>query len=102
MPASLMVGFIATARSRQIIMRDHELEDARWFTPQQIIDGIADGSFVPSTALSVSYQLLAYWLQQRCRSLILNDLAAGNASMTPRCEVTTAGVARRTGLWAAS
>ncbi len=75
MPASLMVGFIATAVSRRIDMRDHELEDARWFTPQQIVDGIADGSFVPSTALSVSYRLLAYWLQQRA-GLDLDRLAA--------------------------
>jgi NAD+ diphosphatase len=65
MPASLMVGFIATAVSRRIDMRDHELEEARWFTPQQIADGIADGSFVPSTPLSVSYRLLADWLQLR-------------------------------------
>lgn len=72
MPASLMVGFIATAVSRRISMRDNELEDARWFTPQQIVDGIADGSFLPSTQLSVSYQLLTYWLQ--CRAGL--DLAA--------------------------
>ncbi|MEO9079889.1 MAG: NAD(+) diphosphatase [Rhodanobacter sp.] len=65
MPASLMLGFIATARSRRIAMRDHELEDARWFTPQQIVDGIADGSFLPSMALSVSYRLLAHWLLLR-------------------------------------
>lgn len=65
MPASLMVGFFATARSRLIAKRDHELEDARWFTPEQIAAGIADGSFVPSTRLSVSFQLLAAWLQQR-------------------------------------
>lgn len=65
MPASLMVGFIATARSPHIARRDHELEDARWFTPQQIVDGLGDGSLVPSTRLSVSYQLLAYWLQAR-------------------------------------
>ena len=79
MPASLMVGFIATARSRDIVMRDHELEDARWFTPQQIVDGIADGSFLPSTALSVSYQLLSHWLQQRA-GLDLDGLVAGNHS----------------------
>ncbi|HWX66075.1 MAG TPA: NAD(+) diphosphatase [Rhodanobacter sp.] len=77
MPASLMVGFIATAMSRHIDMRDHELEDARWFTPQQIVDGIADGSFMPSTALSVSYQLLAHWLQQRA-GLDLESLVAAN------------------------
>ncbi len=76
MPASLMVGFIATAVSRRIDMRDHELEDARWFTPQQIVNGIADGSFVPSTALSVSYQLLAHWLQLRA-GLDLDALVAG-------------------------
>lgn len=75
MPASLMVGFIATAVSRQIRMRDHELEDARWFTPEQIVNGIADGSFVPSTRLSVSYQLLAHWLRQRA-GLELDALTA--------------------------
>jgi len=79
MPASLMVGFIATAVSRRIDMRDHELEDARWFTPQQIVDGIAEGSFVPSTALSVSYRLLASWLQQRA-GLDLDSLAAATLS----------------------
>jgi len=75
MPASLMVGFIATAKSRHIEKRDHELEDVRWFTPQQIVDGLADGSFLPSMALSVSYQLLAYWLQQRA-GLDLDELVA--------------------------
>jgi NAD+ diphosphatase len=65
MPASLMVGFIATASSPHITLRDRELEDARWFTPRQIIDGLADGSFLPSMALSVSYQLLAHWLKRR-------------------------------------
>ena len=65
MPASLMVGFIATASTRTITLHDGELEEARWFTPQQIVDGLADGSFLASPALSVSYQLLSYWLQAR-------------------------------------
>jgi NAD+ diphosphatase len=43
MPASLMVGFIATATGRAIHRRDGELEDARWFTPQAIVEGLADG-----------------------------------------------------------
>jgi NAD+ diphosphatase len=79
MPASLMVGFIATAVSRQIAMRDRELEDARWFTPQQIVEGIADGSFVPSTALSVSYRLLAHWLERRA-GVDLDALVSGRSA----------------------
>ncbi|MEW9622950.1 NAD(+) diphosphatase [Rhodanobacter geophilus] len=65
MPASLMVGFTAVARNPAIRLRDRELEDARWFTPQQIADGIADGSFLPPTPLSVSYRLLQHWLRER-------------------------------------
>lgn len=65
MPASLMVGFMATASSREITLHDGELEEARWFTPEQIVDGLADGSFLASPALSVSYQLLSHWLHER-------------------------------------
>ena len=65
MPASLMVGFTATALGRDIHLRDGELEDARWFTPEQIVAGLADGSFGAPTRLSVSYRLLAHWLQSR-------------------------------------
>ena len=75
LPQSLMVGFTATAVSRTIRLRDHELEEARWFTPQDIVDGLADGSFLPSMRLSVSYHLLAHWLQQRA-GLDLDALVA--------------------------
>ncbi|WP_333680143.1 NAD(+) diphosphatase [Dyella sp.] len=73
MPASLMVGFTAAALSPTIRLRDGELEDARWFTPQQIIDALADGSLKTPTRLSVSYQLLSHWLQQRA-GLDLDEL----------------------------
>lgn len=65
MPASLMVGFTATALSREIRLRDNELEDARWFTPQQIADGLADRSFALPMPVSVSYRLIAHWLRLR-------------------------------------
>ncbi len=80
LPASLMVAFTATARSTAITLRDHELEDARWFTPRDIADGIADGSFVPSAAMSVSYHLLADWLRARGR-LELGELVAARAAI---------------------
>src|SRR6185437_4140223 len=78
MPASLMVGFTAVARDPAIRLRDCELEDARWFTPRQIVDGIADGSFLPSTPLSVSYRLLEHWLRERA-GLELDALLAARA-----------------------
>jgi NAD+ diphosphatase len=65
LPASLMVGFIASALDRAIDLRDGELEDARWFTPAEITAGLADRSFATPTRLSVSYQLLAHWLRER-------------------------------------
>jgi len=60
-----MIGFIASALDPAINLRDGELEEARWFTPAQIIEGLADGSFATPTRLSVSYQLLAHWLRER-------------------------------------
>lgn len=75
MPASLMVGFTASALSPTICLRDGELEDARWFTPQQLINALADGSLKTPTRLSVSYQLLAHWLQQRA-GLDLDELVS--------------------------
>ncbi len=64
LPASLMVGFTATAIDRAIHLRDGELEEARWFTPAQIAEGLADGSFATPPKLSVSYRLLAHWLHK--------------------------------------
>ncbi|HEX7339593.1 MAG TPA: NAD(+) diphosphatase [Rhodanobacteraceae bacterium] len=63
-PASLMLGFMARAQTRDIRLRDGELEDARWFTPQAIVDSIRDGSFVPSSRVSVSWRLLADWMRR--------------------------------------
>ncbi|PWK92392.1 NAD(+) diphosphatase [Fulvimonas soli] len=76
LPASLMVGFTATARSRAIRRRDGELEDARWFTPADIAAGLADGSLAMPSRLSVSYRLIAHWLRERA-GLELDALVAG-------------------------
>lgn len=35
-PASLMIGFRATAVSDEILLNDRELEDARWFTAREV------------------------------------------------------------------
>ena len=36
LPASLMLGFVGRAESTEIRVDEHEIEDARWFTREQM------------------------------------------------------------------
>jgi NAD+ diphosphatase len=56
-PSSLMLGFIAQAHSSEIVRGDDELEDAAWFTRDQIARGVP---VLPPTQ-SVSYRLIQEW-----------------------------------------
>jgi NAD+ diphosphatase len=64
-PASLMLGFTATAAGRTIRLGDGELEDARWFTAQDIVDRLREGSMRVSTPFSISWRLVEHWLRMR-------------------------------------
>jgi NAD+ diphosphatase len=72
-PASLMLGFTAVARAREIHLADGELEDARWFTAGQIVDGVRNGTLRPSSPLSISYRLIEHWLRTRA-NVELNEV----------------------------
>lgn len=56
-PSSLMLGFIAEASSVDIVRHDGELEDAAWFTR----DDIAAGTPMLPTHTSISYRLIENW-----------------------------------------
>lgn len=56
-PSSLMFGFFAHARTRDIRLLDGELEDARWVTRQQIAAGEVS---LPLTH-SISFRLIEDW-----------------------------------------
>jgi NAD+ diphosphatase len=56
-PASLMLGFTAHALSADVHRKDKELEDARWFSRQEIIER----RFLLPTGLSISYRLIEHW-----------------------------------------
>ena len=56
-PSSLMIGFTATARPGQTPAARDELEDARWFTREEVASG-AVGLPPPQ---SVSYALVEHW-----------------------------------------
>lgn len=81
-PASLMLGFMATAHDRRVSLRDGELEDARWFTPRDVVRSVEDGSLLLSSPISVSWRLLADWMRVRADT----DLASlrGPAPATSR------------------
>jgi len=56
-PSSLMLGFTARAISHDIQLRDLELEDARWFTREDIVGGTP---FLPPN-VSISFRLIEDW-----------------------------------------
>lgn len=76
LPASLMVGFTAVAKTREIRLRDDELEDARWFTADDIALGMRSGELGVPPPLSVSYRLIEHWLA--LRGVSLEDLVASS------------------------
>ncbi len=56
-PSSLMLGFTARASRTDIDLSDEELEDARWFTREQI----AAGEIALPTTHSISFRLIEDW-----------------------------------------
>jgi NAD+ diphosphatase len=56
-PASLMLGFSARALTDVIARRDDELEDARWFTRDQVASGVP----VLPPQQSISFSLIEHW-----------------------------------------
>ncbi|HET7306959.1 MAG TPA: NAD(+) diphosphatase [Gammaproteobacteria bacterium] len=63
-PASLMLGFTATATRTDIRLRDGELRDARWFTRADIDAGVASGEFRLPSELSIAYRLIRDWYER--------------------------------------
>lgn len=61
-PASIMIGFRACARPESPARVSGELEDARWFTREQIRAG---GMVLLPFAHSISYRLILTWLEEQ-------------------------------------
>ncbi len=64
-PASLMLGFVAEAESDHIEIGGDELEDARWFSRQDIAEGVEAGELRLSPKTSISRHLIDDWLRSR-------------------------------------
>ncbi|TFG71828.1 MAG: NAD(+) diphosphatase [Anaerolineales bacterium] len=60
-PSSLMLGFNATASSRTINRNDGELEDARWFTREELRTALSQGTVSMPSTYSISFHLIEDW-----------------------------------------
>lgn len=61
-PSSLMLGFVASAADRDLRIGS-ELEDARWFSPDDFLAQVAAREVLPPPPLSVSFRLIDHWLR---------------------------------------
>ncbi|MBT8358738.1 MAG: NUDIX domain-containing protein, partial [Deltaproteobacteria bacterium] len=60
-PSSLMLGFTATAMSNKIRIAKNELEDARWFSREEIKDNLNQGLMRLPSKVSIAYHLIKTW-----------------------------------------
>uniref|UniRef100_A0A7M4ED89 NAD-capped RNA hydrolase NUDT12 n=2 Tax=Crocodylus porosus TaxID=8502 RepID=A0A7M4ED89_CROPO len=65
MPSSLMIGCLAVAVSTEIKVDKNEIEDARWFTREQVVEVLIKGNqrsfFVPPSR-AIAHQLIKHWI----------------------------------------
>jgi NAD+ diphosphatase len=61
LPASLMIGFMAEAVTTRIDVDEAEIEEARWFTREELRAGFASGEVVVPRSVSISSSLLETW-----------------------------------------
>jgi NAD+ diphosphatase len=61
LPASLMIGFVARARSTEIDVDGVEIEDARWFTRAEMLAEAETGRLVLPGGVSISRSLIEDW-----------------------------------------
>ncbi|KFU99991.1 PREDICTED: peroxisomal NADH pyrophosphatase NUDT12 isoform X1 [Pterocles gutturalis] len=65
MPSSLMIGCLAVAVSTEIKVDKDEMEDARWFTREQVMEVLIKGnqrSFSLPPSQAIAHQLIKHWI----------------------------------------
>ncbi|XP_023250766.1 peroxisomal NADH pyrophosphatase NUDT12 [Seriola lalandi dorsalis] len=65
MPSNLMIGCLAVAISTDIRVDENEIEEARWFPRQQVIDSLFRGArpaFTIPPRQTIAHQLIRHWI----------------------------------------
>lgn len=78
-PSSLMLGFTARATTTQVQLRDHELEDARWFTRAEF----AGSKTIAPPSVSISFRLIEHWFDAGSAQK-LRDIHGGSSWTSSR------------------
>jgi NAD+ diphosphatase len=60
-PSSLMVGFFARATTTDIVIDDDEIEEARWFSREELRAGAEAGTLALPGGISISRSLIEAW-----------------------------------------
>nr|XP_033785047.1 peroxisomal NADH pyrophosphatase NUDT12 isoform X2 [Geotrypetes seraphini]XP_033785048.1 peroxisomal NADH pyrophosphatase NUDT12 isoform X2 [Geotrypetes seraphini] len=65
MPSSLMIGCLAVAISTEIKVDMNEIEEAHWFTREQVVDVTMkrNRSFFVPPRQAIAHQLIKYWIR---------------------------------------
>jgi NAD+ diphosphatase len=63
-PSSLMLAFRARAAQGAVQVDQDELEHARWFTREELCDGLAAGTLRLPPPVSVSFRLIEDWFDE--------------------------------------
>ncbi|MDO5500249.1 MAG: NAD(+) diphosphatase [Propionibacteriaceae bacterium] len=60
-PRSLMVGFVANARSAELDIDREEIEDAAWFSRAELSGALERGELVMPGSASIAHRLISAW-----------------------------------------
>lgn len=60
-PSSLMLGFMARATSFDINVDGEEIEEARWFSREDLTAAFESGEVMPPFGISIAARLIELW-----------------------------------------
>lgn len=76
-PASLMVGFTCETNEQEISLIDQELEQAHWFSAQELGEKVESGELLMPFSVSISWHLVDRWYRKQTgksiKSITVNE-----------------------------
>ncbi|UED84309.1 NAD(+) diphosphatase [Streptomyces profundus] len=60
-PSSLMLGFVARATSTEVTVDGDEIDEARWFTRDELREAMASGEVLAPSGVSIASRLVERW-----------------------------------------